>query len=225
MFYEPLYKINDNLANQASMLYMKLSKSITHSEELQLSDVIDVRDGTHDSPSFQANGYPLITSKHLLPFNVDKLSANLISQSDYNKINERSKVNTNDILISMIGTVGLVSLVVDLDVNFAIKNVGLLKTSNCPNLIFYIHEYLKSPKTISYIRKILAGSTQKYISLGELRKLPIILPSSEQLERFNEDIKPMMDMIAILTRENETLSSLRNTLLPLLINGQAIIVD
>ena len=107
------------------MLYVQLSKSINCLTEYKLSDIVDVRDGTHDSPSFHSSGYPLITSKHLQPFCVDKHSANLISESDYNKINERSKVDTNDILISMIGTVGLVSLVVDPNVNFAIKNVGL----------------------------------------------------------------------------------------------------
>lgn len=34
-------------------------------EEVALSKVSDVRDGTHDSPSYVKDGYPLITSKIL----------------------------------------------------------------------------------------------------------------------------------------------------------------
>jgi type I restriction enzyme S subunit len=30
-----------------------------------LGEVYDVRDGTHDSPRYQSEGYPLITSKNL----------------------------------------------------------------------------------------------------------------------------------------------------------------
>ena len=56
-------------------------------ETIELSSVIEVRDGTHDSPKPKENGFPLVTSKHLLPFGVDLTSCNLISQADYNKIN------------------------------------------------------------------------------------------------------------------------------------------
>ena len=32
---------------------------------IRLSNIYDVRDGTHDSPKYQASGYPLVTSKNL----------------------------------------------------------------------------------------------------------------------------------------------------------------
>ena len=151
-----------------------------------MSEVIDVRDGTHDSPKPLEVGYPLVTSKHLLPFGVDTVSANKISEADYNKVNERSKVDTNDILLSMIGTVGLVSLIIEEDVNFAIKNVGLFKTSKCPQYVYYLLCYLKSKETAYHIEKCLAGSTQKYISLTELRKMPIVIPDDNNIKKFNE---------------------------------------
>ena len=169
-------KINDNLQQQAQLLYEDFISTIGETL-ITISEVIDVRDGTHDSPKPLESGYPLVTSKHLLPFGVDVISPNKISEYDYNKINERSKVDTNDILISMIGTVGVVSLIIEEKVNFAIKNVGLFKTSNCPQYKYYLLCYLKSKNTTQHIEKHLAGSTQKYISLTELRKMPIIIPS------------------------------------------------
>lgn len=143
-------KINDNLEQQVQLLY---DNFITTVDEIPIaiSEVIDVRDGTHDSPKPLEEGYPLVTSKYLLPFGVDVISPNKISESDYNKVNERSKVNTNDILFSMIGTVGLVSLIIEEEINFAIKNVGLFKTSNCPQYKYYLLCYLKSKNTTQHI--------------------------------------------------------------------------
>jgi type I restriction enzyme S subunit len=217
-------QINDNLSQQIQLIYDNLADGLT-GDPVNLSSIIDVRDGTHDSPKAVDDGFPLVTSKHLLPYGVDLSTANLISKEDFDKTNERSIVETHDILISMIGTVGLISLVIDDPVPFAIKNVGLFKTSKCPDLYAYILTYLRSTKTTQHIEKTLAGSTQKYISLGELRKMPIILPDKNQLSDFNSIVVPLIMQITNLTEENKRLAELRNTLLPKLISGELDISD
>ena len=218
-------KINKNLEQQAQMLFDNFYDSLSGQSCILLSEMIDIRDGTHDSPKATEHGYPLVTSKHLLPFGVDTLSANIISKADYDKVNERSKVNTGDILISMIGTVGLISYVIDSPVEFAIKNVGLFKTSQHPSLDLYILYYLKSKSTTQHIEKCLAGSTQKYISLGELRKLPIVVPSPDELAAYNLVVRPIVSEIALLVQENRRLSNLRDTLLPKLMSGELDVSD
>ena len=211
--------INNNLEQQAQAIFDRFYDSIS-GKICALSEVIDIRDGTHDSPKTTDDGYPLVTSKHLLPFGVDISSANIISKTDYDKINERSKVNTGDILISMIGTVGLISYVIDSPVEFAIKNVGLFKTSQSPSLDLYILYYLKNNSTKHHIEKCLAGSTQKYISLGELRKLPIVIPPQKELGTYNSVIRPIVSKIALLVQENKRLANIRDTLLSKLMSGE-----
>ena len=212
-------KINDNLEQQVQLLY---DNFITTVDEIPIaiSEVIDVRDGTHDSPKPLEEGYPLVTSKYLLPFGVDVISPNKISESDYNKVNERSKVNTNDILFSMIGTVGLVSLIIEEEINFAIKNLGLFKTSNCPQYKYYLLCYLKSKNTTQHIEKHLAGSTQKYISLTELRKMPITIPNAVDINKFNDLVTPLFTLIIENVKENKVLTTIRDSLLPKLISGE-----
>lgn len=188
-------------------------------------EIIDVRDGTHDSPKAQATGYYLITSKHLLPFGVDKASANRISKADFDKINERSLVETQDILMSMIGTIGLISYIPYEAVDFAIKNMALFKTSHTPELTYYFLCYLKSEKTLQHIEKCLAGSTQKYISLGELRKMPIYSPTTDEIREFNYLVKPMFEEIVSRTYENALLAEMRDTLLPKLMSGELDVSD
>ena len=118
---------NNNLEQQIKALY---NHCFTDKNNIvEISDLIDVRDGTHDSPKPQVEGKKLITSKHLLKYVVDISSANFITEEDYKKINERSLVSTNDILISVIGTVGIVSYIIENPVDFAVKNIGIYRTS------------------------------------------------------------------------------------------------
>ncbi|MFM6815165.1 MAG: hypothetical protein ACKPKB_02975, partial [Dolichospermum sp.] len=70
-------------------------------EVVKISKLIDVTDGTHDSPKPSNKGFHLITSKHLSKRGIDFNSAYLISEYDYININKRSQVEQNDILISM----------------------------------------------------------------------------------------------------------------------------
>lgn len=190
-----------------------------------VSEVVDVKDGTHASPKKVNEGYPLITSKHI---NGDRLrieEANLISETDYVEVNKRSKVDTGDILISMIGTVGVLYYVHDLDVKFAIKNLGLFKTSKNVEMQQYIYLYLKQTSMKNYIECRLAGTTQKYISLTELRKIPLLLPTCDLLHAFKEKVEPLLKMKQENINQNQSLVNLRSTLLPKLMSGEIRVSD
>ena len=211
--------INRNLSEQANLYYEEWKQSVI-GKKIELSAVIDVRDGTHASPKAQEKGFPLVTSKHLLEYDVDLISPNKISQKDYDKVNERSKVDYHDVLMSMIGTVGLVSFVSRKKVNFAIKNVALFKTSQKQEFAYYLLMYLKSSETQKYIKACLAGSTQQYISLAELRKMPILVPNVDELVKFNAVAEPIIDLICANVKENQRLVQIRDILLPKLMSGE-----
>ena len=150
---------------------------------------------------------------HLLPFGVDYSSANRISKTDFDKINERSKVDTLDILFSMIGTIGLISLVIEDKVDFAINNMALFKTSQCRELVYYTLCFLKHSSVTQHITERLAGSTQKYISLGELRNIPVIAPKPDELNDFNAVVVPLFQEIERNSLEIKHLHTLSSVLL------------
>ena len=91
-----------------------------------LNSVCDVRDGTHDSPKYVEDGYPLITSKNVVEGGISFDDVNYISEDDLNAINARSRVDDGDIIMPMIGTIGK-PVIVHKDREFAIKNVALIK--------------------------------------------------------------------------------------------------
>jgi len=148
---------------------------------VKFSDVLDVRDGTHDSPTYHDMGYPLITSKNLKDGQITDKDIRYISKEDYEKINERSKVDIGDILFAMIGTIGN-PVVVQNEPQFAIKNMALFKNIGRINP-YFVKYYLESKTVNDKMQKDAKGSTQKFVSLGYLRAFLIDVPLElEQME-------------------------------------------
>lgn len=141
-----------------------------------------VRDGTHDTPKPVEMGYKLVTGKHIKNGQIDSTDAYYISEKDYKKINERSKVEKWDVLMSMIGNGLGRSSVVKNEPNYAIKNIALFKIGE-EKKAKWLHYYLSSPQGQGLIYNSLQGSGQPFISLSFLRDLPIPLPTTTFLEK------------------------------------------
>ncbi len=189
-------------------------------EEVLITDLFEVRDGTHDSPKQKTVGKPLVTSKHILDGRLDIGNAYLISEDDFEKVNERSKVENGDILFSMIGTIGLIYLEQSMNINYAIKNIGLFKTSQASNWKIYTYLWLKSFIGRQFIHEHKSGSTQEYVSLGSLRNIVFQLPPEATLLEFNRLTSEQFAKINSNFAQIQTLEKLRDTLLPKLMSGE-----
>ena len=178
-----------------SIFYQMFGDPITNEkgwEVKKLGEVCDVRDGTHDSPKYlEYSDYILITSKNITnDGNIDFSTANYISKEDYDAINKRSYVESGDIIMAMIGTIGKPIIVKETDKKFCIKNVALIKFG-CSTMVIntYIKAMLNNPDYGQYIQSQNKGGTQKFVALGTIRNLPIPLPSIEIQQQFADKIE------------------------------------
>jgi type I restriction enzyme M protein len=144
-------------------------------EMVELGKICNVRDGTHDSPVPVQVGHPLITSKNLKNGTIDFENINLISEIDYNKVNQRSKVDFGDILMPMIGTIGN-PVIVNIEPNFAIKNVALIKFNDSTIINDFVFLILSSKRFEKFIENTKRGGTQNFISLKDIRSYLIPHP-------------------------------------------------
>lgn len=160
----------------------------------KMRDVCDVRDGTHDSPKYHKEGYPLVTSKNLKNGLIDVDNVKYISKEDYEAINKRSKVCVGDILFAMIGTIGNAVLVSE-EPCYAIKNVALFKKSTLinPKFLQYI---LNSSFILEKMQQEAKGTTQRFVGLDYLRSFQIPLPPLSvqkeivaRLDKLSENVK------------------------------------
>ncbi len=160
-------------------------------EWARLQQAYDVRDGTHDTPKYQATGFPLVTSKNIYGGVLDLSDVKLISAQDHEQISARSKVDRNDILFAMIGSIGN-PVLVDTNLEFSVKNVALFKyyaaLLSCPSYLLLILQ-----TEAKGIRERAAGAVQSFVSLGQLRSTVVALP-------------PLAEQSRIVTRVNELLS-------------------
>ena len=178
-----------------------------------LGTVCDVRDGTHDSPQYFESGYPLVTSKNVTGGKIDLTDCSLICEADFKKINERSKVDIGDIIMPMIGTVGK-PVIVDIEPNFAIKNVSLIKfKADSRVLNTYIRALLQSDYFDDAVLSKVRGGTQKFISLGDIRKLEVLVPPMELQEQFATFIKQTDKSKLAIQQSLDKLETLKRSLM------------
>ncbi len=217
-----LHRQNKTLEQMAQTLFRQwfVEEAGEDWGEVLITDLFEIRDGTHDSPKQKPFGKPLITSKHIKNHNLDFDSAYLISEEDVIKVNQRSVVNQFDILFSMIGTIGLVYIESNSNIDYAIKNVGLFKTSQNITWVYFTYLWLRSSLGREFIFESKSGSTQQYISLGSLRNIKFTLPKNAKIDLFNSEVKTLFDKIFYNQTQIHTLQSLRDTLLPKLMSGE-----
>lgn len=178
-----------------------------------ISNLVEVKDGTHDSPEPKELGHPLVTSTHLNLYDISLNETYNISSQDFIQANKRSKVDKHDILFSMIGTIGLINYILYDEINFAIKNVGLFKTSKKKGIAEYILYFLKSEYLKKHLASSLLGSTQNYVTLSFLREIPILVPNENLLLNFENYAEKLVNRIYLKVKENNALETLKDLLL------------
>jgi type I restriction enzyme S subunit len=72
----------------------------------------------------------------------------------------------------------------------------------------------------NHILKQATGSAQPHVYPNDIKKLFIAIPSKNETTKFEKFIIPLNDQIANNLKENQALTSLRDWLLPMLMNGQ-----
>ncbi len=152
-----------------------------HWEVTSLKRLIEVKDGTHDTPNYVEEGIPFITTKDIIKKEISFSQCKFITYEDYEKINKRSDVCIGDIIMPMIGSIGS-PIIVNTDTPFSIKNLALIKNnSNCD--IRFIRYYLDSELTMFQFELNASGGVQNFVSLGSLRNLKIPkLTKEEQIK-------------------------------------------
>ena len=206
-------KIGEDVKNITAELPFKIPNNWCW---VRFKTVLDIRDGTHDSPKYYSEGVPFVTSKCLKNNTIDFSLCKLISLEDSKRFNERSCVDDKDILFAMIGTIGNATIV-NKDREFSIKNVALFKNINRQLLSEKFIKYLLDCLTCKMIEKTSSG-LQPFVSLDFLRNYIIPIPPIQEQIKI---IRKLDDIFGRLI----TIQDDRNSLLSLIDNVKNKILD
>lgn len=75
------------------------------------------------------------------------------------------------------------------------------------------------------VSSIVTGAVQLKINQANLKSVEVYIPSAGELESFNSTIKPIFDQLRNSTNEIQTLTKLRDSLLPKLMSGEISVAD
>lgn len=186
---------------------------------VSLSEVADVRDGTHDSPKYQSSGIPFITSKNLRNGKIDFSDCNYITIEDHKKFSVRSFVEKGDILFGMIGTIGS-PVIVDIDIDFSIKNVALIKLNKDIVDNRYMKYLLESNLIQKEFSRVSDGGVQKFVALSTIRKLKVPLPNLYEQQKIAKILLNQDSYLDSQFKKLSYLQEIKKGLMQQLLTGQ-----
>lgn len=196
-------------------------QKIDNQETVTLNKYLKINGGyTFDSSNYREGRYYVITIKNVNDIFVDEYNCDMINEIP-NDIKEHQKLKIGDLLISLTGKTGRLSFV-DKENELLNQRVGIIE-----NLKTYYREYvyclLNSSYIQSKIQSLSTGGNQKNLSPDDLVNVEIDLFPEEKIEEFSNKTKFILDDLINLGVQNEYYISLKNKLLPFLMNGQVII--
>jgi type I restriction enzyme S subunit len=185
-------------------------------KKVKLGDCCFIGDGAHASLKRQEKGILYITAKNLTSNGLDYSRVDYISEELYNKhFSEKNGAITrpikNDIIFSIIGSLGDSYLVKDEKLGIS-SSVAIFRSKG-DILPLYLFYYLKSEKIKSEIDSIKGGVAQGFMSLSKLGSLTIYLPTSlklqqrvaETLSRYDSLIENYQKQIKLLEESTQRL--------------------
>lgn len=89
----------------------------------------------------------------------------------------------------------------------------------------YLAAYISQPQFEQTKNMLAHGATQKAISNSDLSSVTILEPDDATLQKFAGIVYPMLELIDNCRQQSKQLASLRDWLLPMLMNGQVEIRD
>lgn len=215
-------KINDNLEQQAQALFQELFIENADSEWPvgTISDIGTVVGGSTPSKAkpeyYTEDGIAWITPKDL---SINKSKFISHGESDITELGlKNSSANImpeGTVLFSSRAPIGYIAIAA----GEVTTNQGFKSVIPKPEIgTAYVYYFLK--QNLPIIEGMASGSTFKEVSGSTMRGVPAVIPDTGTITRFNDFCAPLFAQQRILEEQNQSLSTLRDTLLPKLMSGE-----
>lgn len=110
-------------------------------------------------------------------------------------------------------------------INQYILSTGFIGFECKKYFLSYFHCYINTEYFEYKKNKLSHGATQKAVNNSDLVNIPLIIPNKCILKKFSSIVYDILQYKLDCIKQTHTLISLRDFLLPLLMNGQAVIND
>ena len=174
----------------------------------------------------EPNSHPYIRVRDLNNVVFASLSA------DYEYVDDETQKSISryitaagDVLISIVGTIGLTAIV-DKSLNNANLTENCVKVTNLVGITpEYLLLYLRSAAGVEAITKGTVGAVQLKLPIKNIQAIPIPLLPKSEIEPLNDVLIAIFTQMAANVAESKSLAKTRDTLLPKLMSGELDVSD
>lgn len=153
------------------------------SKVINLIDIADVYDSLHQTPSYSINGYNMVRVQDIKGgyINIDKTLK--VEETVWKLFTQKYVPQPNDVVVSRVGSYGNFALIPDNQCCLG-QNVALIHPKINPQYLYYV---LTSTMTKQWINNNVKGTSQKSLSLADIKRVPIPVPN-ENNQKYIADI-------------------------------------
>lgn len=153
------------------------------------------------TPKYVNDGIPYLTSKNIKNGKINLDIVNYISEKDYKNISNNRAIQSDDILLSMIGTIGEIGIVNENDLPFYGQNMYLLRlNTNMVNIKYFYYFYKSSIVQEKLLNEKNQG-TQGYLRTKNIEELIVPIPSLEEQNEIVEILDKFENRIDIIKKQ------------------------
>lgn len=172
-----------------------------------------ITDGTHDTPKPTKEGVPYLTAIHVKDGFIDFENCYFLPQEVHNKIFERCNPEYGDLLMVNIGAGTATSAMVNVDFEFSLKNVALIKPN--PDIINNeLFAQIQRRNSGRLRHQISAGGAQPFLSLKEIAKLKLSIPTNlPEQQKIASFLTALDERIQLLQKKKAKLEEFKKGLM------------
>ena len=186
-----------------------------------LSDLATFQNGyAFKSKDWTDSGHPVVKIGDVKPGIIDLEGCSYVAHETVVGL-DRFRLSRGDLLVGMTGYVGATGLVPSVEpAAYLNQRVGRMATKSGVTDLGYLYCAARSPAFKEFAEAQSHGSAQANVSGASLMAFPAVIAPLPLMERFNGAIADVLEVVLTNHEQAQTLSTLRDTLLPRLISGQ-----
>ena len=166
-------------------------------EWVRLSDICNISDGTHQTPTYVEHGIPFISAQNVKPYRFLPESHRDVSYEDYLEYNKNISPEKGDILMARVGAGIGEAAIIDQDFEFSIYvSLTLIKCYSKEFDMMYLLHVLNSPigRKLAEKKTLGKGASQGNLNLIFIREFVLPIPPLAEQKRI---VKRVDELLAL----------------------------
>jgi restriction endonuclease S subunit len=179
--------------------FSKMNKNLT---PLQLS-TINITDGSHNpAKGVDKSDYMMLSSKNVIEDDLNFENPRYLKKEDFLLENKRTNLETNDVLLTIVGTIGRTAVVKSLEHNITFqRSVCVIKPNKEILDSYYLKYFLDNIS--SFLEQNARGVAQKGIYLNQIRGINIPLMDLDRQQQLVTKIKKVNNLVKEITSKKK----------------------